>query len=402
MGDPDGKQSAPEAPLSFTYTSVAREIVCSRDAISSIGAVVDRLGARTAMVLCGPNILHHSDVVARVQEALGQRCVGLFSGVAQHSPVRVLEEAVAAAGRARPEALVSVGGGSTHDTTKGVATLLAEGGCIHDHEVRFEPPNKVITPSLTRAKLPIVAVPTTLGAAELFGGGGFADPALGRKILVTDPGTVPKTILVDGLALATTPAPILCATAMGQLRIAVETVYSRANNPIGDALALDAIRLLTANLPYCVERSVQRLLPAKIAALMASMTGIVGMGIATAITHSLGAICDVPHGCAAAIVLPHAMRFNLGASADCQALIAGAMSIGIAGMDAEAGGRAAADAVARLSLSLGLPVRLRDAGVSEIQFPAVAEATLKNQALATNPRPIADVQPILEILRAAW
>src|SRR5262249_60510527 len=99
------------------------------------------------MVVCGPSILRSSDVIRRVQEALRERYVGLFAGVAPHAPVPTLEEAVAVARDLAPEALVSVGGGSTHDTAQGMATLLAEGGDIHDYERQFEPPGSAsITP----------------------------------------------------------------------------------------------------------------------------------------------------------------------------------------------------------------------------------------------------------------
>ena len=110
-----------------------------------------------AMIIRGPSSTSRSsDVIRRVQTALGTRCVGLFAGVAPHAPVfTLLEEAIGVAREARPEALVSVGGGSTHDTAKGIATLLAEGGDIHDYEIHFEPPDKVSIPSLTQPKIPI-------------------------------------------------------------------------------------------------------------------------------------------------------------------------------------------------------------------------------------------------------
>src|SRR5262252_4708772 len=145
--------------LQFTYTSVAQEIVCDTDAIADLSGTLDRLRANTAMIICGPSILRSSDVIRRVQEALGARCVGLFAGVAPHAPVPTLEEAIGVVREAQPEALVSVGGGSTHDTAKGIATLLAEGGDIHDYGIHFEPPDKVSIPSLTRPKIPILTIP---------------------------------------------------------------------------------------------------------------------------------------------------------------------------------------------------------------------------------------------------
>src|SRR5215467_8069038 len=246
--------------LQFSYTSMAQEIVCDTDTIAALCGILDRLGASTAMIICGPSILRSSDVIRRVQEALGARCVSLFAGVAPHAPVPTLEKAIGVAREAQPEALVSVGGGSTHDTSKGIATLLAEGGDIHDYEVHFEPPDKVSIPTLQRTKIPILTIPTTMGGAELSRGAGFTDKTLGRKVVVADPGTIPCSILIDGKALATTPTSILVSTAMGQFRIAVETVYSRRHNPIGDALALHAISMLVRDLPRCAVKDIDCLL----------------------------------------------------------------------------------------------------------------------------------------------
>src|SRR5262249_7879330 len=63
--------------LQFSYNSVAQEIVCDTDAISGLCHTLHRLGAKTAMVVCGPSILRSSDVIRRVQEALRERYVGL-------------------------------------------------------------------------------------------------------------------------------------------------------------------------------------------------------------------------------------------------------------------------------------------------------------------------------------
>ena len=388
--------------LQFSYTSVAQEIVCDTDAIADLCGTLDRLGANTAMIICGPSILRSSDAIRRVQEALGARCVGLFAGVAPHAPVPTLEEAIGVAREAQPEALVSVGGGSTHDTAKGIATLLAEGGDIHDYEIHFEPPDKVSIPSLTQPKMPILTIPTTMGGAELSRGAGFTDHTLGRKIVVADPGTIPRSILIDGEALATTPTAILVSTAMGQFRIAVETVYSRRHNPIGDALALHAITMLVHALPRCAAKAINDLLHIKTAACMASLANVGGLGLNTATAHHVGGLYNVPHGEANAILLPHTMRFNLEASAERQALIAEAMGINTTGMTPHAAGLAAADAVAQLCQQLGLPSRLRDVDVPQEGLEAIAAATLHDRALATNPKPIADAEPILRVLREAW
>ncbi len=388
--------------LSYTFNSVPHEIECGPDAITALPKVLERAGVTRAMVLCGPSILAHSDVVPRVQEALGEKFVVLYSGVAPHSPVATLDAAVALARETGPDALISVGGGSTHDTTKGLATLLGEGGRIHDYETYFEPPDTTIYPELSGNRLPIITVPTTMGGAELSRGAGFADRDLGRKILVTDPNTIPGYIIIDGRALATTPLGILTSTAMGQLRIAIETVYATTHNPISDALALHAIRLLAENLPHCAALGLDCLLKTKTAACMASLGNLGGLGLNTAIAHHVGGIFDVPHGEANAILLPHTMRYNAAACADRLALVAAAMGVDTGGMSASEAALAAADGVENLRRSLGLPERLRDVNVPEEGLEVIAAATLHDRALATNPRPVSDAGPIMTVLREAW
>ena len=108
-------------------THCTRNIICAETAIDELPRTVDNLGLRGAMITCGPTILKACNVVPRVQEALGERYVGTYSGVAPHSPVETVEAGVEMAREVQPDVFISVGGGSTHDTTKAMATLLAEG-----------------------------------------------------------------------------------------------------------------------------------------------------------------------------------------------------------------------------------------------------------------------------------
>ncbi len=116
----------------------------------------------------------------------------------------------------------------------------------------------------------------------------------------------------------------------------------------------------------------------------------------------MGGLFNVAHGEANGILLPHTMRFKLEACAERQMLIADAMGIETSAMTPLAAGRAAADAVAELCQRLGLPSRLRDVDVPQAGLERTATATLHDRGLATNPRLVADAEPILQVLREAW
>ena len=362
--------------LRYRYDPLHQDIVCSEAAINDLPRVVDSLGGGRAMITCGPTILAACDVVPRVQEALGSRYVGTYSGVAPHSPVETVEAGAAMAQETQPDIFISVGGGSTHDTTKAIAVLLAEGGDIRDYAIFFEPPDTIIVPPTPSPKVPIVSVPTTMGCAEFSrGGGGITDHEQGRKLSIAGDGVTHRTVVIDGQALATTPLRILVSTAIGQLRIAVETVYSTGRNPIGDGMALHAIRLLFENLPKCKDGDIDTLLTTKTACAMASLASFGGLGLNTATCHHVGGLYDVPHGEANAILLPHTMRYNLDACADRQRMIAEAIGVANSTMTDEEAGLAAADAVDELCRELELPRTLREVGVPEDGLEYIATAT---------------------------
>ncbi len=393
----------PSSTLRYRYDPLHQNIICNETAINDLPATVDGLGASRAMITCGPTILSACDVVPRVQEALGSRYVGTYSGVAPHSPVDTVEAGAAMAQETQPDIFISVGGGSTHDTTKAIAVLLAEGGDIRDYAIIFEPPDKITVPPTPSPKVPIVSVPTTMGCAEFSrGGGGITDHEQGRKLSIAGDGVTHRTVVIDGQALATTPLRILVSTAIGQLRIAIETVYSTGHNPIGDGMALHAIRLLFENLPRCKDGDIDTLLATKTACAMASLASFGGLGLNTATCHHVGGLYDVPHGEANAILLPHSMRYNLDACADRQRLIAEAIGVASSTMTDEEAGLAAADAVDGLCRELELPRTLREVGVPEDGLEYIATATLQDRSLSTNPKPVVDAGPVMEVLRAAY
>ncbi|MCL6429696.1 MAG: iron-containing alcohol dehydrogenase, partial [Anaerolineae bacterium] len=68
-----------------------------------------------------------TDLLRQVQQLLGPRCVGVFYPMTQHVPREDVIAAAAQAREAKPDVLVSLGGGSPVDGTKAVSLCLAEG-----------------------------------------------------------------------------------------------------------------------------------------------------------------------------------------------------------------------------------------------------------------------------------
>jgi maleylacetate reductase len=119
----------------------------------------------------------------------------------------------------------------------------------------------------------------------------------------------------------------------------------------------------------------------------------VNKGASHGIGHVLGGTANVPHGYTSCVMLPHVLRFNVAVNSDRQARISEALGR----PDAPA-----ADAVAELISGLGLPIRLRDVGVKSEQLDLIAEQSMHDRWVHTNPRKIGGPTVVRELLDAAW
>ena len=127
--------------------------------------------------------------------------------------------------------------------------------------------------------------------------------------------------------------------------------------------------------------------------LDATMTQATPARLWFSIGHALGGTAGMPHGETSCVMLPHALHFNAPVNAARQALLSETMG---------RPGIAAGDVMGDLVAALGMPTRLRDAGVSREILKKVADEALVDHCTKTNPRPIESVDQILGLLEQAW
>ena len=128
----------------------------------------------------------------------------------------------------------------------------------------------------------------------------------------------------------------------------------------------------------------------------------VTMALHHGLCHVLGGTAGVPHGIANSIILPHAIRFKLDATAPQLAHAAEAMGIALTGRSAEAASEEAIQKIYDLIEQMNLPQHLRDAGVQEADLPHLAQVALQSRAVQSNPKPITEAAQIEAVLHAAW
>ncbi len=344
----------------FTYEALPQRVVFGWDTLDTVGAEVERLGCRRALVLSTPEQRGAAESLAA---RLGPLAAGIFTGAAMHTPVEVTERAMAAARDAGADCTVALGGGSTTGLGKAIAL---------------------------RTDLPQIVVPTTYAGSE-------ATPILGetesgRKTTQRTMKVLPEVIVYD-VALTLTLPPALTATSgMNAIAHAVEALYAKDGNPLISALAEQGIAALARALPRIMADPADR--DARADALYGAWAcgtclGTVGMSLHHKLCHTLGGTFDLPHADTHTAVLPHATAYNSEAAADAMAAIARALGT--------TGG--AAPALFDLARALGARTSLRDLGMPEDGLDRATDLAVASPYW--NPRPV-ERHAVRALLDDAW
>jgi alcohol dehydrogenase len=366
-------------------------------AIGDVAAIVHGTGCRAAVIVTDQG-LAGTAIVASVASLLAASGITptVFGDVHANpttSDVAAGADLVAAvaADAGRP-AVVAVGGGSPIDAAKGIAVAAVnpERGRDLDYRRTFAEP-----------ALPLVAVPTTAGTGtETNPFGVITDPVTQRKFYVGGATSLPVAAILDPDLTASLPPGGTAATGMDALVHALESCMSRRANPWSEGIALQAIRMISAQLPRAVadgsdrEARSQMLLASHLAGVAMASTGL---GLCHAIGHALGGRFDIAHGVALTMVLPGVLRFNLGVCEDRLAAVAFAVGAGDTARSAGWNAAAAVDAITALADRVGMTQRLPGFGISAADFGLIAADALDDEVLDNTPRPAtgADIRAIL-------
>jgi alcohol dehydrogenase class IV len=278
------------------------------------------------------------------------------------------------------DGIVGVGGGAGLDVAKAVALMATHPGDLFDYE-----DGRADARSITADVAPVVAVPTTAGTGSEVGRSAvISDDETHVKKIVFSPHLLARVVVADPELTVGLPGPITAATGMDALTHNVEAYLAAGFHPICDGIALEGIRLAAANLARAVAHPTD--IEARSAMLMASMMGAIafqkGLGVVHSTAHALGTVVDLHHGLANAVMVDHALHFNVEAAPERFAFMAQAAGCG---HDATAFLRWLAD----LKAEIGVPADLTAAGVPGEALHDLCAVAFDDTCHLDNPRPVA-------------
>ncbi len=384
----------------YSYPATSR-IVYGTDFVEALTRELSLVGAGRVYVIASGTLARTTDAISRLQQALGDRYAGICAKIGSHTPRIDVVAAANAARAAQADLLLGVGGGSVTDAVKMVAICLGN-DITHPAEldafrITIGADGSSIRPSYKPPSVASVIIPTTLSAGEFSAVAGCTDTVRQVKETYRHAQAAPRTVILDSAITLHTPEWLWLSTGIRAVDHAVEDLCSTNSKPLSDGTSFHALRLLSRGL-----RAVKAApgdLQARLDCQLGSWMSIIGSsagvekGASHGIGHVLGGTAGVPHGYTSCVMLPHVLRFNHPVNAERQQLVSEAL-----GRPAEP----AAEVVAALIAELGLPRTLREVGVGADLLDRIAEESMHDRWIHTNPRKIAGPATVRQLLDAAW
>jgi alcohol dehydrogenase len=293
----------------------------------------------------------------------------------------IVDAAAAALAAAGADAIVAIGGGSVIDTAK-AARLCAQLGEPYTGQAGPYP----------EPALPLVAIPTTAGTgSEVSGGAVITDSRSGRKAGIAGPTLRAQHALVDPLLTHSVPPAMTAFTGVDALAQAIAGMVARCATPIGDAIALEAIRLIARSLPLAHADGADAQARAEVAcgSLMAGLTmNISDCTAEHSLGQALGGEFHAPHGLTIGLVLAETLERERHVVPEVLERVADAMG---APADGSADGSRAVGAVRALLARLDFPV-LSSLGATEADLDRLTALAQADFFITQAPRPWRDAE----------
>jgi choline dehydrogenase len=368
-------------------------------AITCLADEIKALGSKRPMLVTDKGLVN-AGLVDEATNALkaGNVDYVLFDGVVANPPIELVDNAAALYKAEGCDGLIGFGGGSPMDTAKSIGVVAVHGGSILDFEWADPQP-------IAKRIPPLVCVPTTAGTgSEVTLWAVITDPARKIKYNVGGTGLIAAHVaLIDPRLTLGLPGHITAGTGMDALTHAIECYTCAYAQPWPDAVALWAIETVGQwlRIAYAQAANEEARYHMSMAAMLGGMSyGTESAGAVHAMSQTAGGVYNLPHGTLTASLLAPVMAYNYMGEPHKYARIAQAMGENTWGLTVWEAAERAVEAVARLTVDVGIPT-LPELGVPEEDIPMLAQLAFDDPQTIGNPRDI-DVKGYEQIYRCCY
>lgn len=370
--------------MSTTF-SIPPTIITGAGSTETVGEQATRLGATNALIVTDPGILKigYADQISKNLHNAGITST-IFSDVTPDPTLQNVTDGLNQYLAENCDVIVSIGGGSAIDCGKGISIKLTNNGEFVDYMGVDKIPNQ---------GAPLIAIPTTAGTgSEVTKVTVITDTNRNVKMMLSSACLLASVAIVDPLLSLTTPPHLTAAVGVDALTHAIEAYISKRAQPITDALALKAIRLISGSLRQAwsdgenISARTDMMLGATIAGMAFSNSSV---ALVHGMSRPIGAYFHIHHGLSNSVLLLDVMEFSVVGAPQRFADIAEAMGEQIEGLSPMKQADAAITAVERLVKDIDMP-RLGQIGIEEEKFDEVVEQmaadAIASGSPANNPR----------------
>jgi alcohol dehydrogenase class IV len=316
-------------------------------------------------------------VMAEFRSHLAQMNVAVFDGVFGNPTCAQVMAGAEAFKRHGADCIIGFGGGAALDVAKVVGLAATHDGDILEYVWDHPQVRPIVHP------LPyLVVLPTTSGTGSEVGRSSVvSENHTHHKRTVFSPKILARAVFADPELTLALPAAITAATGMDALTHNIESFLSPAYHPLCDGIALEGLRIGARALASAVNEPGN--LRARGDMMMSSMMGAVAfqkdLGSVHACAHALGAVCDIHHGLANALMIDTVLAWNFEAVPAKFDELAHAAGL--------SGGAAFVPWLKKLKADIGITGGLAQRGVTLEHLPKLVPLATTDFTGQTNPRP---------------
>ncbi|WP_438491807.1 iron-containing alcohol dehydrogenase [Paenibacillus sp. IHBB 3054] len=355
--------------------------IMGKGCLKEIGPYIQELNLQKALVVTD-KFLVKSGIAGKLLAVLDEAGINyvVYDEVKPNPTCKNVHDGVDFLKQHECEYLVSIGGGSPQDTAKAIGIVATNGGHIAEYEGVHKSQHK---------SLPIIAVNTTAGtSSEVTINYVITDEERKVKMVMVDKNSIATISVNDPELMVDKPASLTAATGMDALTHAIEALVTPGAYPVTDATALAAVELIFANLARTVKDGHD--IEAREQMVYAIFLGGLafnnaGLGYVHAMAHQLGGVYDLPHGVCNAMLLPYVEEENAKYVPEKFRSIAKAIGLQVNGKSDKECADFVIESIKALSKEVGIPAKLSELGVDEVDLDLLAENAMKDACAPGNP-----------------